>query len=331
MPAPKGDPRRTSLLALIPLTTALLLGALVIPRPIRPAEVPLPIVDGRALAAQEKADDAAAVAAREHPLDANVRALGALIRTFNALEVGGDPQAPLAQTRTELDRAVGPALEVGGVEGLLRLRAVQMQEFLEEVRRFEETGHRTTQLDEVAGTFVQGMTRAGWCLDPAGRRATWPPQGPVTIVADESVRRTAFKLVWAKLIGLEGRRELQPSLDEMRALYAFYFQHAHAPEAQHVSLDYARAHASDAAACEGIDATERQAALGWLMQKLKEYAALDPRYPFDYARGIVLYHRRDYAASAEAFRAWLAAHPDGPWALRARNFLAAAIEATNAF
>jgi TolA-binding protein len=54
---------------------------------------------------------------------------------------------------------------------------------------------------------------------------------------------------------------------------------------------------------------------------------LDPTYPAAYALGIAHFRRGAYPASAQAFRDWVDAHPEGPYALRAKNFLRAALAA----
>jgi hypothetical protein len=52
---------------------------------------------------------------------------------------------------------------------------------------------------------------------------------------------------------------------------------------------------------------------------------LDHDYPAAMARGVLLYRAGAYEAAAAAFRAQLAARPDGPWTLRAKNHLLAAL------
>jgi hypothetical protein len=324
--------RKTSLLALVPVIVALVLGGLMIPRRATPGEVPLPAIDRRALARQIAMDHALAERARSERLDANVLALGTAIRAFNGIEARGEETAPITEARMDLDRLVPAALDAGGIDGLLRLRAVQLEEFLVEVKRYEATGARSNELDEVSGTFVQSMVHARWARDASGAPAPWPPPSPspkpVTIVLDDAARRAAFKSTWAHLLGLSGSKELALTLDEQRALYAFYFQHAHAPENQRVALEASRARARDPAVCAQIDEGERVAAFGWLLSKMKELAAIDPAYPFAYARGIALYHRHEYAQAAESFQDWLDKHPNGPWTLRAKNYLQASLAET---
>jgi hypothetical protein len=136
-----------------------------------------------------------------------------------------------------------------------------------------------------------------------------------------------FKQMWNALLGLEARPELAPTLDEQRALYAFYLAHPRPPKAMRDALSTARRGARDAAACAAIDEAARGAAETWRLERIARLAAIDPAYPADYARGVASYRRGDFGASAQSFRRWLRDHPDGPLALRAQNFLRAAADA----
>ncbi len=316
---------RFSPLALVPLSVAILVGALVLPRATPPREVPLPAADARALDQRISEDRARAERARAIPLDANVRALGSAVRAFHAAEAEDSDLTALAYDRDRI-RALAPiALAVGGVEGILTLRALQLEEFLATVAHFEVTGQRTRELDEVTGSFIRSEMRVGWCRDRSGAKVSWPPDGrPKIVLEDDASRRAAFKLTWNAEVGMESRPELALALDETRALYAFYLLHPHAPENQVAALDAARRGAADASTCERIDGGERLAAAAWALKKMKELAAKDPAYPFAFARGILLYHQQQYDSSASAFHEWLDAHPDGRYALRARNYEIAA-------
>ena len=333
---PSNPPSRAShgsrgvTLAGVPFVTAVLVWAFAMPRAVAPMELPLPQVDGAALAEQVARDHGLAKDARLQPLPTQVRALGTAIRAFNAAEVRDEEPAVLSQRRSTLEGSVGPALERDGVGALVRLRAVQMDEFLAEVSRFERTGMRTQELDELGGTFVRSLMRVGWVHPVGGAVAVWPPTGSaMLVILDDAERRAMFKLTWNKLVGLGARSELALSLDENRALYSFYLRHPHAPESQRMAMAAARRQAKDADTCARIDEGERVAALGWVMTKMKELSTFDPAYPLAYARGVALFHRHEYGPSAEQFRAWLGEHPEGAWTLRARNYLAAAAQAGN--
>jgi hypothetical protein len=65
---------------------------------------------------------------------------------------------------------------------------------------------------------------------------------------------------------------------------------------------------------EGGDSTSR-------LGVVERIAALTPEYPVDLAQGIVLVQGGNWAGAVQAFERQLRAHPDGPWALWARNYI----------
>jgi len=137
-----------------------------------------------------------------------------------------------------------------------------------------------------------------------------------------------FKEMWNALLGLEGNHDLEPTLDEQRILYAFYLSHPHPSRASHEAVASARRAARDAKTCRAAAEAERAASEAWRLERITRLAAIDPAYPADYARGVASFRRGDYGAAASAFRAWLATHEEGPLALRARNYLRSAVDAT---
>jgi hypothetical protein len=308
-------------LIFVPLVIAVLMGALAMPRAVPPREYPVPTIDAAVLAKETDEEHALAEDARAHPLGADVRALGGAIRQFNAAQVRDDATAA-TRYRAEIAMQVHLAL-VGGARPVLALRAVQTEDFLAEVTHFEQTGVRSVALDELGGTFLDAMARVGWVRGSPG-----DPR-PRMVILDPAERRAAFKQTWNKVAGVTERREFALSLDDQRVLYAFYLKNPHAPESQRNALAMARTTTKDAATCQRIDEGERVATMGWAVTKMRELAAVDPSYPFDYARGIALFHAHDYAAAVQAFKGWVDKHPDGPWTLRARNYLLASEDAAN--
>ncbi|MBV9946839.1 MAG: hypothetical protein JOZ69_08335 [Myxococcales bacterium] len=299
-------------LALVPVGVAVVLGLLLVPRAPLPEGVPLPIADPRAVARAEENDHRLAEVARGEPLSGAVRALGSALRAFHALEAGDADPAALAQARRAVDSALIEALGTGAGPGpLASLRAVQLEAFLVEVRRFERTGEESAELHALAGGFVRSMRAEGWC---EGR----------TFAADERVLRVMFKEMWQRFLGLEGREELDPSLDERRRLYAFYLSHPHPARGVREAITSARRGARDGRACDALAFAERAGIEAWRLERIARLAQIDPDYPADYARGVSAYRRGEPRASAQAFRAWLDKHPEGPLALRARNYLRAA-------
>jgi hypothetical protein len=275
--------------------------------------VPLPVADARALGAIESADHDRASHARQHPLDGAVRALGSAIRDFHTLEARDAEGRELYPARRAVDVALVDALKLGP-EPLLELRAVQLEAFLDELHRFEATGQQSDELKALAGAFVRSLTLEGWCDGHA-------------LAPDEAALRAMFKQMWTSVLGQEGNPALALALDEQRALYAFYLSHPHPSKSMRDALDAARRGAHDAKACTAIEEADRSATEAWRLERIGRFAALDPVYPADYARGVASYRRGDFDASARSFRTWLAAHPEGPLALRAQNYLRAASDA----
>jgi hypothetical protein len=299
-------------LAAVPFGVAILFGILLLPRAAVPGDVPLPIPDAASLAHATALDHDLAALARAEPLTGPVRALGSAIRAYHSMEAneGSRNTAELARARAAVDAALIDALSEGD-DGLLRLRAVQLEGFLEELRRFESNGVESDELSALAGAFVHSMRAAGWC------------EGH-TLVPREPALRTMFKQMWDAFLGLEGRPGFDPTLDEQRALYALYLASPHPSPSMRAALDAARRGARDARACDGVREAERAATEAWRIERIARLGAIDPTYPALYARGVASYRRADYRGAAAAFRAWLTAHPEGPLSLRAHSFLRAA-------
>ena len=296
---------RAAPLALVPMGAALALGVLLLPRAAEPDAVPLPIPHASELAREAAADRDRAAAARRQPLPGAVRALGSAIRDFHRLELQRDDRV-IVKARSAVDTALVEALP-GGSEPLLRLRAVQLEEFLDEVHAFEKSGTESPELTELAGTFVKAMTDEGWC------------EGH-TIVAGDAALIAMFKQMWNTFLNLDGNKAFDLSLDERRALYALYLDHALPAQAAREALDSARRGAHDVRACEAVAQAETAAVESRRLERIARLATFDPEYPAAYARGVSNLRRHKFGLAADAFRVWLRDHPDGPLTLRAHSF-----------
>ncbi|MDB4946039.1 MAG: hypothetical protein JWP97_5573 [Labilithrix sp.] len=315
-PRPAGTPAGTAAsrwLALVPVTAALLVFLLMVPRATTPVDIPLPPVDGVALRAVHDDDDARAARARQARLPTGILAVGTAIRGMNRAMAARDAEAA-AEGRRVLDDALRGALETDGdraLDDLRTLRAVQLEEFLGEVRKYEATGAASPELLELGGAFVDRMTDAGWIT---GRE----------VLLDEPERRVAFKLVWTAMIAGDRAPGLVLSLDEQRVLYTLYLTRPHVPDSQRVSFQLMRKGAASTEECESVALKERLAAELWRADKIKKLGELDAAYPTGYALGVAYYRAGRYDLAMDAFRGWIDAHPDGPLALRARNHWKAA-------
>lgn len=301
-------------LALIPMTAALLMFLLMMPVSAPPEDVPLPQLDGLALRAIAKEDAARAAEARQNRLPSDILAVGTAMRAMNRAQASGNARET-ASGRLVLDdalRGVGARDQKTIFDQLKTLRALQLEEFLAEVVRFESTGVETTDLLELGGGFIERMTSAGW----VERRH---------VLLDDGERRAAFKLVWTAMLGVDRMPELAVALDEQRAIYTLYLTLPRAPESQRGTFQIMRRGASTDAECVTVARKERLAAELWRADKIKKLGELDPDYPMLYALGVAYYRAGQFDQSLISFRSWLDRHPDGPLALRARNHLKAAL------
>ncbi len=301
-------------LALIPFVVGLLLGGLALPRSVAPEGLPVPEIDARALARITADDDARAARVRATPLSSQIRAVGSGFRAFNVAEARHEDEATISRTRDQINRAILVTTDAD-TEALLDLRAFQMSAFLAALRGFERTGKVEDGLEEYGGTFVERMTKVGWCERHR-------------VVMPDIVRRAAFKLTWNRALLLDGNPRFALALDETRALYGFYFSHPHPSESDRAHLEAMRRGARDAVACERVEAAVQKATGSWLLGKIREFAPVDPTYPALLARAAALFMTHDYGGSAADYESWLQAHPNGPWTLRVQNHLRAALLAT---
>jgi hypothetical protein len=300
-------------LALVPLLVGLLFGALALPRSAPPEEIPLPTIDGRVLSRVADEDDARAALAEAEPLASPVRAVGTALRAFNAAEADHADAVRMGNTRDEVIRSVRQTTDADA-DGLISLRAVQLARFLAEVRAFERTGVVSEELKSVGGTFVDRMTKVGWCENHQ-------------LLMSDRVRRVAFKLTWNHAALLDQNPRFALTLDETRALYAFYFTHPHASEEQRARFAVALSAAPDLVACERAVEAEEKATATWLFGKIAELGRVDPTYPTTLAQAAALFLKHDYAGSAMLYQRWLDANPAGQWTLRVKNHLEAALRA----
>ncbi len=264
-----------------------------VPRPVDAIDLPEPKVDLPALDRIERESAALAAEAQRSPLDVDVRALGDAYLAYGRADASGDESA-LVIARDAIVKAARTAIAQGPRQ-VLSLRAVELARFLVEVRRWEATGIETAELRALGGGFTRMIARSGWI------------EGK-TLLLDRRVLAALFKKRWSEITTL---REGPFAIDvaEARALYRFFLRHP-VPDAA------ARALGGRA----GEAPTEQ-----YRLRKLDELTKIDPAYPHELARGVLLYKSGRYPQAVEAFRRHLDAHPDGPYTLRAQNYLRAAL------
>jgi len=269
---------------------------IVVPRPVVPIDLPKPRLDARAVAEVEAHDRALASSVDASPLDARVRRLGSAVRAVGHDESSADPRLPTAQK--DLKTAALEAMKFS-VPDVVRLRAFQTEAFLRALASWQQTGAATDEIAELGGTFLSTFESSGWVVDQPHDRA---------VVMPELALRASYKKRWNDIVGLKAG-ELELTLEEQRALVGFVLEHPPRPR------DRRQGRVT-------LDTYEDQMRLN----KIDELAKLDPSYPALFAKGIVFYRLSAYESAVTAFAQYLEATPDGPYALRAANFLKASLQ-----
>jgi hypothetical protein len=283
------------------LLVVLLAGSAVVlamPHTVEPREPPEPAIDYAALTPTWRHDDHLAKEAVRSELDVDIRAVGSLVRQYNRAAAEG-LEHTVAETRTRLARATLTALR-RSEQQLLTLRAYQLSRFLTELREWQRTGKRSEELVELGGDVLRALRRNRWCV--RGR----------DLLPDEAVLRVLYKKRWNDITGATAG-PFKASLDEDRVRYGFLLRHP----------VLSRSSEEDSAEARQIAALKIHGARLKVIERLR---TIDPSYPSQLARGVVLYRSQRYQASVQAFQRHLDASPDGPHALRANGYLKAALE-----
>jgi tetratricopeptide (TPR) repeat protein len=279
--------------------SAILLG---VPRSVPPEEIPPPHYDVPTLQAVIAEDDHLAEEAARTELDVDVRTLGREMRAYNTVAATGKGEE-LVPARAKLAEAATKA-QLRSMAGVRQLRAWQMKQFLAELSRWQATGEETEELHALGGDFLAAARRNGWCTGPERK-----------MVPDGRVLRVLYKKRWNDVAGLRSE-ELGLSLAEDQIRFGFLLEHPFRGVARVVG----------AAVDERVAAFEQAKAQLEIIERL---AARDPDYPAELARGVVEFRLGRFPIAAEAFRRHLEVSPDGAWALRARNYLKAALDRAN--
>lgn len=268
------------------VAVALLTAALVVPRHVEPLAVPLPRVD-RSTRARELAETHELADRAAGGLPREVRAVGEAFRRSGRAHYRKDPAA--GQFRKQLRRLAGVALEHHGIEALRTLAALQSRLFVRASHRAAGgDAHPRQELEELGGAlFARGYER-GWLESY--------PEG-----ASDDELHALFAVHYAEAVGLDvlGFR-FAPTLNDWRVYYRFLLRQPLPPPPARTSE---------------------------VQGRLAQVAALsrhDPAYPRYLANGILHFQDEDFPRAAAQLRLHLRTYPDGPWTLRARNYLSAA-------
>ncbi|HVU05397.1 MAG TPA: hypothetical protein VHE30_26805 [Polyangiaceae bacterium] len=273
-------------LAVVVVGSALVAAAIGVPRATLPREIPLPVVD-RTEEARAEAERARRVdLARTSPLPFRVRAVGEALRRYGVAEAGSDPRRTV-ELAAELVAAAKSVRAELGDEPLLTLRAAQTDLFVRAVTRWAPAEAAPADVVELGGRFAARARKNGWI------------QGGAVVLEPDGVA-SLFEMRWAMLLGLSTVRPFSPKLNDIRLYFRTLIAHPEVP--------------SD-------DGLGDPAVLAGYVTSL---CRRDPDYPELLARGILLYRLGDFVSAEASLREHLRRNPEGPWWLRARNYLIAA-------
>lgn len=262
--------------------------AVMVPRTVLPEEVPLP-----RLAPREVTESRARAVAEGQALDRvpppeNVRILAARLRAYSIAERENDKPA----MQRAADGIVELSVPIAGADPkvLLDLRAHLTERFVRGFFEYARTGIEGPDLIHVGGDAARTFQEKGWV--DAAHDPTF-----------DLVLRSFYKRRYAGLVVPKG--ELPLDEVEERARIRFLIRHPprmKVPDPQGIFSGH------------------------YVLSQLEAAAAADVSYPLRYAQGIALFRVGKYEASAAAFDAFLTETPDGPYHLRAVNYLKASVE-----
>jgi len=267
-----------------------------VPRNTSPHHVPAPRIDWAALEATKIEDQALAREAQTDVLDVDVRAVGGELRKYN-LAAAQDDQQTLMEVRTSLVRAVRKAMRHGD-RPLRALRAYQAYRFVDELHAWTKTGEPSEELQALGGDFITALERNAWCGPP-------DRSGGRTLLMSDEVLVALYKDRWNDLTGLGPDPKYALTVDENRLRFGFLLAFPFRKKL------YGPAEAELTAFKVG------QARLATI-EKLSQ---VDPTYPTPYARGIVHFQMGRWELASAAFQRHLEEQENGPYTLRARNYL----------
>ena len=275
---------------------------LAVPRGVPALEFP-PVVGGVAAAHDAfEADRSLARKVASQPLDVDVRHLGREMRSYNLAAAKGELDN-LAEARARLARAAVKAHAVAGAQAIRRLRAVQTMRFIDELRLWQRSGKSSKELMALGGDIVPMLQRNRWC------------RGDGQLLLDNAMLRIMYQLRWTQLSTIRDPK-LEPSREEQRLRYLFLLRHPFASDDSGLSRQANEAR------------VERQA-VKHRLRTIRRLVQHMPDYPASLARGVTYYRAGMWAGAATAFNEHMTLRPDGPYRLRAQNYLKAALDRVN--
>lgn len=270
------------------------ISAVVVPRSADPSSLP-PSEIGLDVIASARAESAQALTRAESvTLPNSTRLLGARLRALGRSETAGDERG-IDNGRQMIFDAARQALheQPEAVVAMRDLQAARFRElYLQRMRRADSTD----ELSELGGSILLQFEENGWLSKSSDIDAS-------TDILLEGFYKRRFARVLDTKSPLLG-----PTATEERVVLGFLLLHPPKPRIEDGNT--------------GGDGTGP-----YLLRRIDELVKLEPSYPASYAKGIVLFHMGHFEASASAFDTFLQ-QGDGPYRLRAVNYLKSAVEHT---
>lgn len=278
---------------------AMIMTSVVVPRTAVPHDVPPSSLSPHEVVAIRARLEREGTVAASGELNHAVLVLEARFRAVGHAEAAEDDRRA-AHWAGELTTAASSAL-LRHREEVAALRTFLGREFSRRYLRRLRTGHPDHELLELGGATLAEMVENGWL-----QRVEELPASADLVLSGLFARRFNLMVVpqAAPLVPLDDQLE--------RAVFAYLMTHP--PPARFATAPMERA------------STQMKFVLG----QIDGLSKLEPDYPTLFAKGVVHYEAGQFEASASAFDGYLQKHPDGPYRLRAVNFLKAAVEETNA-
>ncbi len=280
----------------VAVLVAALVTAVIVPRTVEPTGLPPSSLAPRELDRARIETHREALPATGDQRSRALELVDARLRELGRAEYEGN-QRLADRWASEVSEAARPVL-AQSPETLRALRASQALEFASAYLRSLREGADSDTLVELGGSTLVELRQNGWfpSLEDAG---------PTTDVVLVGLFKRRFTLMFL------GHPELPLSTVEERAVLNFLIRHP------------------PRSTLAGSTREGRGGRGKFVLNQIDALSKLEPSYPTLYARGVVYYEMGQFDAAASAFDAYLQRNQDGPYRLRAVNFLKAAVEESN--
>lgn len=186
--------------------TIVVAARLAVPQAIAPREVPLPKLEHATLAAELAEHRARLRALEQQPLSLEVRSVGEWLRRLGAAEMEELPGSESSNgerqhAQRSLERQTQRALVTGEFEGLLTLRALQTERFVDAIQSWDGSLPPPRELVELSGRFAEHVRPL--------TRSSGAPLDPLELAA-------AYRIRWTRITGSGRHHAFAPTANDLR-------------------------------------------------------------------------------------------------------------------